>query len=330
MGPGDGRNRAVVQPRLRSRPCSDRPMFCGDARAVHHHLRRQDPRPTAADCGASLGATRRTPARGIIATSLLRRASSTSSRRARSSRDKHADGNAVLDWQEIVPIRFLGLPYIFNYEELSDAGVPWSPQSVVNTSSMVLWMSEQGPFSYDGTSISAVACPVRPWVDDDIDLAFVRGQACAVHVENFNEFWWFYPQLNQPTNTRCIIYNYKEAWWSMGRMTPFGWRHRSLQRAHHHGGRLVAFQHELLETYGNADLPWAETFDLNLRAAPDDRQATYARCRGRPYRTCSTRCSIAIRAASARMNCNRRRSGARVTAMSTSALRAVTCGCASM
>ena len=63
---------------------------------------------------------------------------------------------------------------------------------------MALWMSQQGMFSFDGTSIAPIACKVRPWVDDDIDLINVREQACAVHVGNFNEFWWFFPQLGQP------------------------------------------------------------------------------------------------------------------------------------
>ena len=129
---------------------------------------------------------------------------------------------------------------------------------------MVLWMSEQGPFSYDGTSILPMQCMVRPWVDDDIDLAFVRNQACAVHVENFNEFWWFYPQFNRPTNTRCIIYNFKEGWWSQGRMSRSAGVTSAYNAHTIMADGLMAFQHELLETYGNADLPWAETFDLNL------------------------------------------------------------------
>ena len=46
----------------------------------------------------------------------------------------------------------------------------------------------------------------EPWIDDDIDLINVRETACAVHVGNFNEFWWFFPQLGQPYNTRCMIF----------------------------------------------------------------------------------------------------------------------------
>ena len=78
--------------------------------------------------------------------------------------------------------RFLGTPYVYNYDELGDNCTPWSPQSMVTTSSMVLWFSQQGPYSYDGTSILPVQCMVRAWIDDDIDLlqgarASVRG-AC--------------------------------------------------------------------------------------------------------------------------------------------------------
>ena len=58
--------------------------------------------------------------------------------------------------------RFLGLPYIYNYVELSDACTPWSSQSMVTTSALTLWMSEQGVFSFDGTSVMPVACPIRP------------------------------------------------------------------------------------------------------------------------------------------------------------------------
>ena len=39
-----------------------------------------------------------------------------------------------------------------------------------------------------------------------------------MHVGDFNEVWWFFPQDGQTKNTRCIIYSYKEGWWSMGRM----------------------------------------------------------------------------------------------------------------
>ena len=89
---------------------------------------------------------------------------------------------------------FLGIPYVYNYVELGNNCTPWSPREHHRSSSLAIWMSQQGMFSFDGTSIVPIACKVRPWVDDDIDLVNVREQACAVHVGNFNEFWWFFPQ----------------------------------------------------------------------------------------------------------------------------------------
>ena len=137
---------------------------------------------------------------------------------------------------------------------------------MIISSSMLLWMSQQGPFSFDGTTILPISCKIRAWVDvDDIDLVIaVREQACAVHVANFNEFWWFFPQEGEPYNTRCIIYNYKEGWWSQGNMSRSAGITASFTAQTIMADGLVAFQHELGDFYGNAALPFAETFNLNL------------------------------------------------------------------
>ena len=166
--------------------------------------------------------------------------------------------HGLLDRPQGVSISsFLGIPYVYNYVELGNNCTPWSPESVIVSSSMALWMSQQGMFSFDGTSIVPIACKVRPWVDDDIDLINVREQACAVHVGNFNEFWWFFPQLGQPYNTRCIIYNYKEGWWSQGTMSRSAGITASFTAQTIMADGLVAFEHELGIFYGNAALPWA-------------------------------------------------------------------------
>jgi hypothetical protein len=159
---------------------------------------------------------------------------------------------------------YLGLPYIYNAMELADDCTPWSPASITTTSSYILWMSQQGMFSFDGTAITPVACLVRPYVTNDYDPTNVREQACAAHLGIMNEFWWFYPQLGQPYNTRCIIYNYKEGWWSMGQMSRSAGVTSSYTVQPIFADGTVAFQHELGPVYGNADPPWAETFDLNL------------------------------------------------------------------
>ena len=165
--------------------------------------------------------------------------------------------------------QFLGIPYVYNCVELADNCTPWSPQSMVTTSAQVAWMSEQGAFAYDGTSILPIQCAVRSWIDDNVDLVNVREQACMVHVENFSEVWWFFPQQFNITgskyNTRAIIYNYRDGWWSQARMSRSAGVTASYTSHTMMADGLLAYKHEDLTQYSaDAELPWAETFDLNI------------------------------------------------------------------
>jgi hypothetical protein len=162
--------------------------------------------------------------------------------------------------------RYLGAPYIYNYEELADNCTPWSSQSMVNTSSMALWMSQQGPYSYDGTSVLPVQCAVRAWIDKDIDLLQVRQEACAVHVANFNEFWWCYPQNGMSGNTRAAIFNYRDGWWSQARIQRSAGVTASYTAHTIMANDRVSYEHENGFIYNDCDLPWVETFDLYLDA----------------------------------------------------------------
>jgi hypothetical protein len=176
----------------------------------------------------------------------------------------------ILLWtgKKVYVSKFLGSPYIYNCTELGDGTTPWSPQSMTTTSALTLWMSEQGVFSYDGTSLVPVVCPVRPWIDDDIDAIAVRELSFCAHLGEFSEWWWFYPQQNSPFNTRAAVYNYKEGWWTQCRLSRSAGITSSYTAHPIFADDFVAFQHEVGGSYANASMPvtppFAETFDLNL------------------------------------------------------------------
>ena len=203
-----------------------------------------------------------------------------------------ASRTGVIFWtaKKVYASRFLGLPYVYNAAELADATTPWSPQSVVTTSALTLWMSEQGVFSYDGTSVLPVACPIRPWVDDGIDPVAVRELSFAMHLGEWNEWWWFFPTLNSPFNTRAAVYNYKEGWWTQCRLSRSAGITSSYTAHPICADDFVAFQHEVGSAYANASmpvvLPFAESYDLNLdeRRAAHHGQAAHTRCRSRRRR----------------------------------------------
>jgi hypothetical protein len=166
--------------------------------------------------------------------------------------------------------RYIGLPYVYNYVELADDCTPWSPASITSTSSYLQWMSQQGMFAFDGTTITPVPCPIRAWITDDIDPANVRFQAFLAHIGQFNELWWFYPQNGQPHNTRVAIQNYREGWWSQGKMSRSAGVTSSYTVQPTFADGTIAMLHEMPTSgtaggvYINADPPWAETFGLNL------------------------------------------------------------------
>ena len=139
------------------------------------------------------------PARGIMPTSPRRRASSTSSRRARSSaRSPRAIG--VIFWTAQEGLRFAAFLGCRTSTITSSSPTARSLVAAVDGDDFVADAvdGEQGVFSYDGTSILPVNCMVRPWIDDEIDPVQVRELSFAMHLGEFNEWWWFYPTLNSP------------------------------------------------------------------------------------------------------------------------------------
>lgn len=160
---------------------------------------------------------------------------------------------------------FVGLPYIYNYIELGDECNPWSPLSISTTSSYFLWVAKQGVFAYDGTSIAPVQCNVRDWILDDYDEQWVRELAFATHISRYNEFWWFFPQNGQSDNTRAIIYNYKEGWWSQARMTRSAGMSSTYIVYPIFADNTVAYIHETGEMFNDVEeLPWADSFPINI------------------------------------------------------------------
>ena len=96
----------------------------------------------------------------------------------------------------------------------------------------------------------------------------MRELSFAAHLGEFNEFWWYFPTPNSPFNTRAIVYNYKEGWWTQCRLSRSAGITSSYTAHPIFADDFVAFQHEVGSAYANASmpvvLPFAESYDLNL------------------------------------------------------------------
>ena len=200
-----------------------------------------------------------------------RRAFSTSSRRAPiiCARSRPAVGRDLLDRQESLrqPVSRLPTSTI-----TSSSPTTARPGRRSRWSTRRRWRygcPKQGMFAFDGTSIMPVAVQGAA-VDRRRHRPFRARSVFAVHVDEFNEFWWFFPQLDSPTTPGRIL-QLQGGLVVAGATVAFGRDHGVLYRAHHLGRRPVAFQHEVGSAYANRQLavalPWAETFDLNLTRA---------------------------------------------------------------
>jgi hypothetical protein len=99
---------------------------------------------------------------------------------------------------------------------------------------------------------------------DDIDIIQTRFQAFTAHLGAFNEFWFFYPQNGQQYNTRAAIYNVREGWWSQAQMPRSAGITSSYNMSSIFADGQQAYRHESGVYFNDCDLPWADTFSLNL------------------------------------------------------------------
>ena len=111
----------------------------------------------------------------------------------------------------------------------------------------------------------------------------MRELSFAAHLGEFNEWWWFFPTLNSPFNTRAIVYNYKEGWWDAVPPVALGGASPRSYTAHPiFADDFVAFQHTRWgapirqRKHAPVVLPFAESFDLSHDGpAPDHGQAAH-------------------------------------------------------
>ena len=167
--------------------------------------------------------------------------------------------------------QFLGMPYIYDYVE---------PRGELHA---VVAAEHRRDFVDDRLDVEAGNVllrrhlypadelpPVKPWIDDDVDEpASARAGVHGARLRPGNEVWWFFPQNGLTKNSRCIIYSYKEGWWSQALVA------RTVPGSPRHTPRTPSwptisspsYQHEVPRSAlpgRTCRLPWAETYDLNL------------------------------------------------------------------
>ena len=133
----------------------------------------------------------------------------------------------VLTDQAVYSMQYVGPPFIWNVQLLSENISIIGPNAAVLASGVVYWMGIDKFYMYDGR-VQTLECDLRRFVFQNLNYQQNQQVYCST-TEGFNEVWWFYCS---GTDTQCnnyVVYNYLERVWYYGTMNRSAWVDTTLQ-----------------------------------------------------------------------------------------------------
>lgn len=131
----------------------------------------------------------------------------------------------VLTDTAVYAMQFLGPPFTFGVNRLSENISIIAPTAAIAVDDLVVWMGEEEFFVYDGT-VKPLPCPVRDYVFETMDrtepFKVVAGTNTA-----FGEIWWFYPCSISSECDRYVVFNYQQNIWYTGTLGRNAWIDRA-------------------------------------------------------------------------------------------------------
>lgn len=129
----------------------------------------------------------------------------------------------VLVWTDcaIYSMQYLGPPYVWGTNILSDGISIVGMNAVAAANNIVFWMGHDKFYMYNGR-VDTLPCTLRQFVFGDINLAQSDQFVAGVNA-GYNEVWWFYCSSTATTNDRYVIYNYAENLWYYGTLARTAW-----------------------------------------------------------------------------------------------------------
>ena len=117
---------------------------------------------------------------------------------------------------------YLGPPYIYSVERLTEGGGCLGMKSVTGSADFTAWMSRGRFWSYTGGYVTELACDVADYVFSDLNTD-VSGLIAGFHNAEFGEVSWSYPREGDDYNTRYVTYSYREKHWVTGELERSQW-----------------------------------------------------------------------------------------------------------
>ncbi len=132
-------------------------------------------------------------------------------------------------------MQYIGPPFTFGINMISENITIRSPISVVAVDDTVYWMGKNEFYVYNG-GVQTLPCSVKDYVFSDFNST--QAEKCFGAVNSaFSEVWWYYPSASSDNNDRYVVYNYLQDIWYYGNLTRTAWVDRGVNETPIAAGR---------------------------------------------------------------------------------------------
>jgi hypothetical protein len=131
---------------------------------------------------------------------------------------KVKEGVLVVSATDIFLAQYVGLPFIYGFQRISDAAL-MHPDSIAAFNGKAVWLGRNGFQLYNGGFVQPLDCPILDDILGDLDPTFGAYRLHASHHGLYPEVWFFYPSTGNAEANRYVIWNYVENWWAWGSMS---------------------------------------------------------------------------------------------------------------
>ncbi len=123
-------------------------------------------------------------------------------------------------------MQFLGPPFTFGINLISENITIMAPNAAKAVDDMVFWMGQDDFYMYNG-QVQKMPCSIKSYIFNDFNSAQSEKVTAGLN-SSFNEIWWFYPSSGSEENDRYAIYNYVEQVWYYGTLARTVWIDRGI------------------------------------------------------------------------------------------------------
>lgn len=127
---------------------------------------------------------------------------------------KVREGTLIFTDTDIWLMRYVGQPFVYGVEKISEHTSPICPQAVATFDGRAAWMGNDGFYSYSGGEVQHLQGAIDDFVFDDFARTTGRFTVAASANGVFPEVWFAYPRLDATDNDIIAVWNYVENWWT--------------------------------------------------------------------------------------------------------------------